>query len=438
MSKLHGKPLPPIPPSQSKKKPKQSKGKSSGKGKPKSESSLLKSTFQSINKNAPDMLSTLSDVFYPGSGAIVRKVSKGALGAFAKLTGWGDYEIQENSIIAHPNVTAPVPVFGHGGMRIKDQEYVGVLKVHSDGSFHGVADFFLNPRNQRLFPKLSVIASQYQQFCIHGMVIRFESLCSESVSNTTSNMSIPTFIVMTQYDVNGATPTNDREMLNAFFANSSRINKDFLHPIECSPSTRPAEVLYCDRVAHNSSIRDQNLSNLGRVWIASQGGNHTTAFGAYRMYVEYDIELIKARPILQAQIDDVFAGSAPATGKPLGSTITMETSSSDYGVPSGDLIYSIKDNVLTFDPLFTGDIQLTWYAYYSVATSNTMAFTLGTGITAKNIFQSGTQPGYGNYGETTTMWFLTKAISVAGGGTVTLADVTSSNFAMSQFMIETL
>lgn len=404
----------------------------------KKEDNFIKSTFSALKKNGPSMLGTISDMFYPGSGSIVRNVSQGAMNAFSKLTGWGDYNISENSLIADPTESKPVPVFGHGGIRIKDQEFVCTLQTPANGNFTQIGSYSLNPSNSKLFPKLSTIAQQYQQFCFHGIIFRLESLCSESVTSSTSLMSIPSLLCMTSYDMNQQKPATERELLNSYCSNGSRINKDFLHPVECDPSTRLAEVLYMKKSAIPGQSSDLNLSNLGTFFIYATGGQQTTAFDSYRLYVEYDVELIKVRPVSGPTLSTLIDGTAPSTGNPFGLSFTQDINSLDFDTPVSNLIYTVAGNTITFDRSFAGNVLITLYAYYSIATTDTLTITPTSNASSFLYYQNGTQSGYNTNGSSVSLFSHTCAFTIGTGGIITFSDLPSANWLMTQLMIETI
>jgi hypothetical protein len=356
--------------------------------------------------------------------------------AFSRITGFGDYQINENSLIAHPNEEAPKPVFGHGGQREKGTEFVGFLKTPATDVWTLSEHYLMNPSNPKLFPRLSQIAALYQQWCPHGLILRFESTCSESVSTTTTSMSIPSLIASTNYDVNAERPINAKQQLNQYFATSSRVNKDSMHPIECDPKQRPTEILYTWN--NGQGTKDQNLSNLGDVVIAFQGGQSTNqvAFTAYKVYVEFDIEFLKSRVRSGPEFEDFYKLTVPSTGLPFGSAFVMDDISTEYNFPQ--IPYTVSGNTIVFDPNYDGDVLVDMMVNYTAGTVSALDFTLTGGATALLYFMDDTDSKVQNLTETSIYSWCIQAIRISGGGTITVSNITATAWNHGSLVISSL
>lgn len=427
-------------------KPTQTKNKSKSKGKKSSVKTLkLKGSgdyvqeqpgiIKQLGSLGIDALAGLGDMYLPGIGAIAKPLGKKALDAFAKLTGFGDYTVSQNSIIGQPNVETPRAVFGHGSERIKDSEFVQFLTFSGKTDFLQVENFLVNPMNSKLFPKLSKKAALFQQYFLHGAVFRLESTCSDSVTLTNNQMAIPVFMVVSNYDVNAPRPTSSKVALNQFFASSARCNKDLMHPIECDPALQPMKCLYLwDKT---TATKDQNLYNSCNTYIFSEGGvqnSPVTAFQTYKLFIDYDVELIKPKIYGTESSVDKWQGTIPLTGLPFGAKSFMEDDSEHIGHPQYQ--YTFDGQKLTFDSSYTGQILLSWYTNYSSGTPvNNQSFTPSGGVSAAPYFLSDTISSYSNATVASDGWMITESFVCVNGGTITLPDITDVNWSSSELII---
>jgi len=87
------------------------------------------------------------------------------LGAgISKISGYGDYVVQENSMTRNSFSSSDVPSFGVGNneVRVTHREFVQSVTVPANATeFHNTT-YDINPGNNALFPWLSKIARNYQ------------------------------------------------------------------------------------------------------------------------------------------------------------------------------------------------------------------------------------------------------------------------------------
>lgn len=393
--------------------------------------------IHSLKPIVSEGLGLLGDGLLPGSGALARMIAPKAMDLFSKITGFGDYTLEQNSLVAHPEVKAPPPVFGDGSIREKGSEFVGIINTAPTSDFRKLDHFLISPSNPKLFPKFSQKAALFQKNVIHGLIFRFESLCSESFTGGTSNMAIPNIAAVTSYDVTAEDPVNLSEVLNTFFNSGSRVNKDFLHPVECDPKMRTVTVLdNWSKKRGETETRDARFSNLGNLILCGYGGQQSSPFPAYKMFVEYDIELIM--PIIRKGVvlSDMFKCSAPETGKPLAG-VTMDSDSTEYGYPEKP--YDVYDNTIVFSPYCYGDFEITVLVKYtSGASTVTLAQSVSGNAAYLNYYDGDSTYYFSNYGESSLNWINSTAVRVTGGGTITISNIPSLNWKSTELLIHNI
>lgn len=219
------------------------------------------------------------------------------LGSLAKrgwsyLTGGGDYQLNKNSLIQGGGSTQQAVTIMPSGPRevtIRYREYLGDVITHPTvaGQFD-VRAYPLNPGLANVFPWLSIMAGQFEQWTPNGIVFEFKSTSSEYVAT----QALGSIIMATEYDSLDTPFTDKQAMLNSAYASEAKPSQQLLHGIECAKQDNPNTILYCRRgltVPTGGSIRDYDL---GTFYIATQGGA-TANLNLGSLYVHYDITFRK-------------------------------------------------------------------------------------------------------------------------------------------------
>lgn len=267
-----------------------------------------------------DVASQLGSLVHPGLGAALRLAGK----AIPMLTGHGDYDVGSNTLGSHGGTAMQAPQFsgGSGGFRIKHREFVKDILMTT--AFTNTRNRFnLNPGNTILFPWLSSIATEFEQWKPHGIVIEFRTTSVDSLNST--NTALGTVIMCTDYNVLSAPYGSKQEMENSFFCSTSKPSENCLHPIECAPGSLPMQWMYVRPNANTSYqgavVSDLRFSDMGQFQLATSGGpQQDVVIG--ELWISYDVEFQK--PILPALQDSnpgnlqlganyAFGASPPAT-----------------------------------------------------------------------------------------------------------------------------
>ena len=132
-----------------------------------------------------------------------------------------------------------MPQFSNIGQRenrIVHKEYIGDLYCGPNGEFK-LQSFKVNPGTSTIFPWLSGLAQNYQQYRINGMIFYYKS-CSANALNST-NTNLGQVLISTNYNVLSRNFDEPSEMLNAEFSTSGKPSDDMVHMIECAPRETP-------------------------------------------------------------------------------------------------------------------------------------------------------------------------------------------------------
>jgi len=206
-----------------------------------------------------------------------------------KITGFGDYKIQSNSILKG-GMSPPYVVnsMNKGSVIVRHREYIGDIPATTAFS---VLSFPINPGVSTTFPWLSQIAASFEQYRMRGCLFEFLSTSSDALLSSATSTALGTVSMATQYDVAHPAFTDKRSMLNHEFSNSSKPSCSFIHPIECKKSRTPVSELYT-REGPVPTGSDPHLYDLGNFQIATEGMQ--AAGGVLgELWVTYEIEFYK-------------------------------------------------------------------------------------------------------------------------------------------------
>jgi len=218
-----------------------------------------------------------------------------------EVTGRGDYSVKTNSLLSLMENGMSPPRFANTreAVVIKHREYLGDL-ITGDGvptAFDLAFQERINPGNSTMFPFLSKIARNYQEYDMLGMLVELKTLSS----NYAANLSLGATFAATEYNVLALPPTNKVQLENLEYASSCKPSTTLIMPIECSPRNNVATHLYV-AVDGDYNGGDPRFSDLGVVFLGTQGcpvANQPVA----EIWITYEVALFK--PILEANQTDL-------------------------------------------------------------------------------------------------------------------------------------
>lgn len=252
-------------------------------------------------------------------GTAVGSFLGGKLGHLVeKVTGFGDYQIEQNSIMKG-GMTPPqiVNSVEKGGVIIRHREFI--TDIIATQSFTNQS-FVIQPGLASTFPWLSQIACSYEQYKLRGMLFEFNSTSSDALLSTSMNTALGTVVMMTDYDVADDPPSSKRQMLQSEFASSDKPSCTFIHPVECKKSLSAQNILYTRGAIAPPTGYDPRLYDFARFNIATEGMQSTGGVLG-ELWVTYEIELLKPQFAFFG-LTDHFRCQVVTAARPLGAEIS--------------------------------------------------------------------------------------------------------------------
>jgi hypothetical protein len=315
---------------------------------------------------------------YFGAPSLGRQMGAG----ISRIFGQGDY------VVKSPNtMSAGVPTFSplNSGFRLQFREYI---KDISSSIAFSSNNFQINPGLANMFPWLSQIAVNFEEYKIHGLVVYLNSLSATAVSST--NTALGLWGCVTQYDPSEPPFLNKQACENYVGCQTAVPSCSVLHSIECK---NKANVLdkYFVRSGDVTSDEDLKFYDIGFLQVFSQGAQQASNIG--EMWVSYDIEFFKPRlPLGNQNISATFVGTSDTAI----STFPLGNLLSDWSVTSGSNlpVEWTNTNTLTIDGTAPKGVYLV-QAMWNTSLNATIAGPVltATNVTAVNIFR---YPGLSN------------------------------------------
>lgn len=279
----------------------------------------------------------------------------------SRIFGQGDYitnNPKQNSLMGGVPAFSPLT----SGFRIKHREYI--TDINSSVGF-SLRSYRINPGLNELFPWLSQVANNFEDYKIHGMVVYLNTSSATAVSSTNTALGI--WGVVTQYDPSEPDFTTKQQCENYVGAQSAVVANSLLHGIECAPQSNVLTKMYVRSSDNISDEEDLKFYDWGKIQIFTQGAQAASVIG--EMWVSYDIEFSKPRMptggylaysdryYLTGVANSLSLGSANTTGfagNNIGTAITAATRKIQFppGAPPGlYLVYMRWNMSVTTSPL---------------------------------------------------------------------------------------
>lgn len=284
------------------------------------------------------------------AGAGIGKFLGGKLGHLAStITGFGDYEVDDNSLLkGGMPVPQVVNSMDKGTTIVRHCEYIGDVK--SSIGFT-IDTFDLNPGLPNTFPWLAQTANSYEQYRFRGMIIEFRTTSSNAVLSSSASTALGSVMMATQYDVADPLFVDKRTMLNHEYSNSTDPSKSAIHLIECKKSLNVMSNQFT-RSGPPPAGTDPRMYDLGRFTIATVGcQNDGGTIG--ELWISYEVELLKSQYNLLG-FQDQFPLLHSSSTFPLGVTggghtgwngTISNTLGGQIGVTGGKSAYFFPPNV---------------------------------------------------------------------------------------------
>jgi len=351
-------------------------------------------------------------------GPLGSMLGKGAGDLISRITGFGDYKVNRNSITE--GNTVPTFRSNNDGVEICHREFIGDVKSHIAFS---LSFFNLNPGLPGTFPWLSQIASYFEEYEMRGLVFEYRPASGSAVSGTNPAMGV--VVMATDYNVLSPLFTTKQQMESYEYSTSCVPFESMIHPIECAPRSNVNDTLFIrTTVTQGSLTSDLRLYDMGKMELAvqgQQGDNNNLG----ELWVSYHVFLKKPRINpngngLYAHLASSLAGSATAAD-PLGTAGAILASDSTL---SG--ITPISTTVFEIDN--PGVYWITVSSYTSAADiAAAPGLSLGSNIaTDGDPFANETLNSVGAFNAAATYGTLSEVVIVKAAGPGTANQITIS------------
>ncbi|QMW68898.1 capsid protein [Crucivirus-429] len=174
---------------------------------------------------------------------------------------------------------------------ISHKEYIkDIISGGGTPTAFALQEWSINPGNSTLFPWLSQIARNFQEYEIRGMVVLIRTMSSDF----SANFQLGSIFGASSYNVHLRSPDTKQEVEMMEYATSCKPSRDLVLAIECEPQNNGNIHKYIAvDAAYNGG--DPNTFDWGKVFIGSAGlPNELTPIG--EMWITYEVAFFK--PIL--------------------------------------------------------------------------------------------------------------------------------------------
>jgi hypothetical protein len=221
----------------------------------------------------------------PGGSAIGGTIGRAAGALVSKITGFGDYKVNKNSIVSGNSV----PTFRNDadGMVVCHREFL--YNVVGSVGFN-LTSIAINPGLVTSFPLLSRLSTIFEEYEMVGLVAEYRPSSGSAVSSVSSALGV--VILATDYDAANPLFSNKQQMESYEYATSTVPFTGCLHPIECARNRNVLDNLYV-RTSSPPVGTDVRLYDMGNFQIATEGMQSVYTVG--ELWFSYDVRLRKPR-----------------------------------------------------------------------------------------------------------------------------------------------
>lgn len=312
--------------------------------------------------------------FFESNGGKLGKWVGTKLGSLlGSIIGFGDYEVEHNSIMKG-GMTPPqiVNSSNHGGFIVRHREYIKDIKPTLDFS---IESFTINPGDDDTFPWLATLSQNFEEYRMRGLIFEFKSMSSDAVLSTAASSGLGSVIMSTQYNVLQPAFADKAHMENYEFATSSKPSCTFIHPVECKASMIAQSHLYIRNTT--SGTGDARLYDLGKFSIATQGcqGDEDAVIG--ELWASYEVELYFPRQsdaLIGGPMTDHYSGDFASSDLMFGQPETEGSVLFHDGTMPGSAVATdatLHRSTYTFPPeIDEGTFQVTYHSRLAPGNTN--------------------------------------------------------------------
>lgn len=206
------------------------------------------------------------------------------------ISGLGDYDVKHNVLLA-PEPPTIINDSVKGGITFRHREYLRDIITSGTAGAFNIDSYLINPGNEKTFPWLSQVATNFEQYSLEGVIFEFRSMSADALNST--NTALGTVIMATNYDSVDALFKTKGEMENYEWGMSTKPSCNMLHPIECAPRQTSITELYILNGPVPAGT-DPRLYHWGNMQIATNGFQGTSV-NIGELWITYQVRLLKPK-----------------------------------------------------------------------------------------------------------------------------------------------
>jgi hypothetical protein len=339
---------------------------------------------------------------YASQGADIGKMFGRLAGSLADtIFGSGDY-VTGSTPVKNSLFDSGVPMMHRNSedIRISRREFVSDVTTQTG---FVVNQYPIQPGLQNLFPYLSGIAQNFQEYSIEGLAFEFRTTSGDSVAST--NQAQGTVAMAVVYDFDQTVPNSKQAFLNIGGGIDAKPSRNILCGLECDRSQSPLKTLYL-RSGPIPASSAQETHDFGLFCLGTGGAQ--ASFTCGELWITYDIILRKPIPVAlnnaqTAASSAKFSTINPTGAHPIAGAVTSNilpkqpTTLNSFVVAAGaagDIL------VLVAPPNGTYDCKVNWSSTGSVTSQvNAPTFSINSNpsspaltIGSTNAWANGSSP----------------------------------------------
>jgi len=215
--------------------------------------------------------------------------------AMSRLKGLGSYSQDriKRNVLIRPDPPSVYNKFVDDGMStvIRHREFVKNITSSATAGAFQLESFPVNPAMDALFPWLSTIAQNFEEYQFEGVCLEFQSTSSDAIASST-NLALGSIMMASQYDPVNPDFTNAQSLLNYDWAQSGKVSNNVYHYLECDPRQNLLSKFYTRQGDEPND--DLRMCDLAKFSIATEGLQGTSVLLG-RLWVSYQVRLFKPK-----------------------------------------------------------------------------------------------------------------------------------------------
>lgn len=319
---------------------------------------------------------------YKKAKRAVKRVKPAQMSKLAsKIRRFSDFPVRSNTLMtAGMPDAAVIRTADNGDIVVRHREYI--QDIYPTDAFTVQCNLAINPGMETLFPWLSGVAQNYENYDLKGLVFEVKSKSSDAVLSAAASTALGTVTMATQYNVLDDPFTSKRQLLNYQYANSEKPSVSFTHPVECKRN--PMQMLWVRTANTDLTDSDRRLYDLGDFVLATegcQGAQAPITDGGVigELWCTIEVVLSKSKLRFQGATDIFYNATTVAIATPFGADASRV---SGYKNNVGGSFNGTTDEY-TFPRGSVGRYLLTYEVRGTAA-----AITAAGGFTATNVTES--------------------------------------------------